>query len=1285
MAISLVGTQESQQTGGLAILLSLPTMQEGDLVVVFETRADNLLSGVSTLGYATHASDTTSCSLGIYYKFMGPTPDTAVTVAAGANNVGHAAIAFAFRGVDTRVPFDVAATPATGSSTNPNPAANTPVTFGAWAVVAAASETTDTTVVAPSGYTNQVDINSNTTDDCTVGVATLALTTKAAEDPGTWTTWSNSAWRTYTVLLRPQVADWLSALSEPVRRASSIAAMAAGLVMVPVQPAPVVPSFGWFAPLSTPAAREYSPASTRLTMAVAPPASIGWFAPLSIPSAVDRATALAASSGVRGPVMLVAEEEEEPEAFIAAYTNTVVPYYKTILYQSVQEPVPRAPFVAASVSSTWYQPLSEPVRRTVDLSGHPSVAYTTPPIATDVKVSHWQRPFVDPVRREELSSAVRASGPITPTPVIVAEEEEADFISVQLATVVPYSRTILYQSIQEPVPRAPFVAGTISATWYRPLAEPTRPEINVSFYPALSWAAQPLVGIAWYRPLSEPTRREINVSFYPALSWATVPIVADVNVHWYRPFATPVRRSGLTEASRHSGGLTGPTPVGEAPEITASGWWTTVLHTRAVIYPTLQQPIPIVAAPETVTVDKWHQPLAVPTRREVNVSFYPPVSWAAQPIAGDVKVAHWHRALSEPVRREELALAVRHTSGPIWTTPPIAASVTTFTVAQLTTVVPYRKTILYQSVQQPPAVFAAPEVVTVDKWHGRLSEPIRRESFGVPHLIAPPSEIATLDKWHAPWREPVRRELLGVHHHQAVAFAPASPFTETVSLDRWQSRLSEPTRVRRAQGPTSAYVDLVAAPSETVTVDKWFIPWSRTWREVNPAAFLSPLAFAQAAPFNETVSVDRWLLRLNEPVRVQSRLLAQPAAFAPTFVSVAVDQWRQPFSEPKRSRDLPTAHQDATKPIFAGAFADAAVLARWFAPLTEPTRRKGLAAHLETTPLAFVQAAPFNEAVTADRWLLPLALPVRRHITAQLAAVTFVPPTQAGEIITVDKWFGALNLPTRAEPIAQLGPVTTIAPTQPAPVEPGQDGGTTPPTYFGTIRIGMLTVQAPFGESDPFFLDVLLLAGFNGLDGAVSYTAETGQVASFASNARLDTEEVAFGTAALRSANSTDFVTFPNSTNWDLAASDTDEYTIEWTQYLSNLATTVPVLQTGFNVDGFLIRADTTTLEMHWNDTSGTSRLVSKALAGFIAGVPQEICVEKNASNVMRFYIDGVMVHKATIPAGQGGMEPTLSDLRVGASGPALLAYTDEVRITGVARYDDDAGYTPTGTEFPRS
>jgi hypothetical protein len=88
------------------------------------------------------ADDTLNVNHGVFYKFMGGSPDTTAEANGRGNvNAGVSATAMAFRGVDLVTPFDVASTTATGINTaTPNPPSidhNNP--SGVWTVIAIAS------------------------------------------------------------------------------------------------------------------------------------------------------------------------------------------------------------------------------------------------------------------------------------------------------------------------------------------------------------------------------------------------------------------------------------------------------------------------------------------------------------------------------------------------------------------------------------------------------------------------------------------------------------------------------------------------------------------------------------------------------------------------------------------------------------------------------------------------------------------------------------------------------------------------------------------------------------------------------------------------------------------------------------------------------------------------------------------------------------------------------------------------------------------------------------------
>jgi hypothetical protein len=225
------------------------------------------------------------------------------------------------------------------------------------------------------------------------------------------------------------------------------------------------------------------------------------------------------------------------------------------------------------------------------------------------------------------------------------------------------------------------------------------------------------------------------------------------------------------------------------------------------------------------------------------------------------------------------------------------------------------------------------------------------------------------------------------------------------------------------------------------------------------------------------------------------------------------------------------------------------------------------------------------------------------------------------------------------------------------------------------------------GETDPFFANVVLLAGFNGPDDAQSYTAETGQVLEITGSTVLDNTQVKYGTTSHKVFAGVISV-FPSSSDWTLHPTDADEFCMEWYQYLPTLTTTDVPLQCGWNITGFMVRSNITTMEYFWMDQSTVSRSIVKPNAGFTANQWDEICIEKNSSRLLRFYINGTMVHSETMTAGQGGMTDTTSaggwPLRIGLTDSG--GWLDELRITkGVTRYNSDGGYAPHTAPFPRS
>jgi hypothetical protein len=196
MAISFVGAGIPLAiSGNFSIDVTLPAMQQGDVVIVAWGVGDNddvdADLAPTTAGYTEvadlFANDTQDCHLGVFYKFMGASPDATVTVPAqGGSNATSAVVALVFRGVGS-----VGGTGITGIDTmHPNPPSRA-TGAGIWTVIAGASSHTlgnGVTYTFPAGYTvNATQISGDTTTtDASVGLG-YKTTPSDPEDPGVMT------------------------------------------------------------------------------------------------------------------------------------------------------------------------------------------------------------------------------------------------------------------------------------------------------------------------------------------------------------------------------------------------------------------------------------------------------------------------------------------------------------------------------------------------------------------------------------------------------------------------------------------------------------------------------------------------------------------------------------------------------------------------------------------------------------------------------------------------------------------------------------------------------------------------------------------------------------------------------------------------------------------------------------------------------------------------------------------------------------------------------------------
>ena len=213
MAIAFVGTASGSVIAGGDLNLPI-TPSAGNIVVVTLGTSSNLgvlFATITTSGYTQLSSTDSGAAPNMRvitaYKIMGGTPDTSIDFTGnGVATDTLAAVAQWFSGVDATTPIDQTTTTATGSSTNPDPPSITTVTDGAIVIACAGGAINDASVTAPSTYTHIDSWNSNGTNDVTAAMASKIIASHGAENPATYTTWSNSKWATATIALRPAAA-----------------------------------------------------------------------------------------------------------------------------------------------------------------------------------------------------------------------------------------------------------------------------------------------------------------------------------------------------------------------------------------------------------------------------------------------------------------------------------------------------------------------------------------------------------------------------------------------------------------------------------------------------------------------------------------------------------------------------------------------------------------------------------------------------------------------------------------------------------------------------------------------------------------------------------------------------------------------------------------------------------------------------------------------------------------------------------------------------------------------
>lgn len=218
------------------------------------------------------------------------------------------------------------------------------------------------------------------------------------------------------------------------------------------------------------------------------------------------------------------------------------------------------------------------------------------------------------------------------------------------------------------------------------------------------------------------------------------------------------------------------------------------------------------------------------------------------------------------------------------------------------------------------------------------------------------------------------------------------------------------------------------------------------------------------------------------------------------------------------------------------------------------------------------------------------------------------------------------------------------------------------------------------GVVDPYWDNVVLLATFNGADNATAATdySRSGHALTFAGNAKLTTAYSKFAGSALTLDGVGDRVQSVDSRDWDFGD---EPFTIEcWFNPAATQSNMALISQwsSGFafykDAGGLFFRSQYTALadsaKYTWTPT----------LNQWVFAV-----VERDASNVLRIYLDGVMVVKTTAytQVMSGSPNAIMIGMVNGFSYDTNGRF-GAVRITKrIARYASDAGFAVPTAAFP--
>jgi len=230
------------------------------------------------------------------------------------------------------------------------------------------------------------------------------------------------------------------------------------------------------------------------------------------------------------------------------------------------------------------------------------------------------------------------------------------------------------------------------------------------------------------------------------------------------------------------------------------------------------------------------------------------------------------------------------------------------------------------------------------------------------------------------------------------------------------------------------------------------------------------------------------------------------------------------------------------------------------------------------------------------------------------------------------------------------------------------------------------TVGLPDIEVDPHFSSVVLLLSFDGVNAATTTIddSDSSHTVTMSNGAKLDTSQSKFGPSSYICDGVDDIVYIADHADFDLNTQEfTFELSVRWNTIQDSFNALLSQWYSEISARNWQFTWDTTGLLQFYTSPNGISQVVTGGSWTPSLNTWYQLAIDRDASNVIRVYVDGVVVASATDATDITAVGSPQIAVGHRQGTRQLDGWIDEVRMTvGVARYA--GAYTPRNIAFPR-